>query len=38
MSYKKIIEEFAKKLVRVPREIRAMSGVPSDVKKAAGDE
>lgn len=34
MTFIESVREFAKKLDRVPKEIRAMSGVPSNVRKS----
>ena len=33
MTFKKSVSDFAQKLESVPKEIRAMSGVPSAVRK-----
>ncbi len=33
MTFKKSVSDFAQKLERVPKEIRAMSGVPSAIRK-----
>lgn len=38
MTYKQSVSDFAQKLDRVPKEIRAMSGVPSAVQKPQGSQ
>lgn len=35
MKYKKSVSDFAAKLERIPKELRAMSGVPSEIRKPA---